>query len=104
MTKEQERSIKLIERKAMDILFYGKDYEFKKFEVEENEYFVSLVFEVGAIGDEGTLAAVFCRDYGHVWIGKRGGITYPVNSKRAKNGFVRKPFKGIMGVVIDQRI
>jgi hypothetical protein len=35
--------------------------------------------------DEGTMASVLCRDRVHLFIGKKGGVRYPV-SKKSKNG------------------
>lgn len=88
MTKEQERTVSRIRRDAEYHFFYSEDYEFKKWEVTENKYFVSVVFVVGMKGDEGTLASIICRDRAQLFIGKRGGITYPV-SKQLKNGEYR---------------
>lgn len=104
MTKAQERAIKLIENKAKQFLFCSENWEFKEFDATDMGHFVSLTFEVGMKGDEGTLAEFMCRDRGHVWIGKRGAITYPVDSKRAKYGFTTKKFTGITKVVMEQKI
>lgn len=104
MTKHQERAIERLRREVKEDLFFSKEegkYEIKEFEVHENEYFVSVVFEVGLSNDEHTLASIFCRDHGQVFIGKRGGIRYPV-SKNGKH-FTRR-FRSVLSVVIDQRI
>lgn len=100
MTKSQEKAVQavrqLVERNLTD------KQEIKIWEVTECEYFVSLVVEYGYIGDEGTLSAILCRDGAHLFIGKRGGITYPI----FKNGKqIRRPFKGysILQAVCDQR-
>ena len=54
--------------------------EVKVFEVRQHGGFVSVYVEVGRIGDEGTLASVFCRYRGHFFIGRRGKI----QAKRGK--------------------
>lgn len=92
MTREQERTVELIRKEAQKQFFYGDKYEFKEFDVEENEYFVSVVAEVGLIGDEGTFAAVFCRDRVHLFVGKRGGVTYPVNSPKWRKKSLKRRY------------
>lgn len=42
-----------------------------------------VVVEFGRPNDEGTLAAIFARDYRHVTIGGRGGLT--LNNAKAKS-------------------
>ena len=103
MTKSQERAIARIERLVQKEL-YNDEYEIKEWDVHENEYFVSLVVETGRKNDEGTLASIICRDRAHLFIGKRGGITYPVTTKKGKQ--VCRQFKGysILQAVCDQRI
>jgi hypothetical protein len=65
--------------------------EVKKFEVSSregtNQTFV--VIEIGMVGDEGSLASVFCRDYRHIVIRKRGGLTLlnPKNKKFSRGWF-----------------
>lgn len=106
MTKAQEKALNKI-RKLVENQFYNDEYEIKKWEVEENEFFVSLVVVYGMKNDNGTLAEVFARDHAQLFIGKKGGVTYPV-SKTLKNGnfkWYTKRFKGysILQAVIDQR-
>ena len=112
MTKEQKRTVNRIRRDAEYHFFYSEDYEFKKWEVTENEYFVSVVFVVGMKGDEGTLASIICRDRAQLFIGKRGGVTYPV-TKHLKNGEFKSYYKrldtkgwriNLYTPVIDQKI
>ena len=82
MTKAQERTIEAIKSGLPRFDFYGApaDYEVKTFDVEENEYFVSVYIVTGRKNDSGTLAAALCRKYRHAFIGKNGGISY-MNSK-----------------------
>lgn len=78
MTKAQERTIEKIKKDIPYFDFYHSDnYEIKKLEIEENEYFVSIYIVTGMKGDEGTLAAGLCRKYRHGFIGKNGGIMVP---------------------------
>lgn len=101
MTNSQKKAIKRIENLTKEILWNDK-FEIKLWEVEENEYFVNLVVETGMKGDEGTMAAIFARDRAQLFIGKRGGITYPVS----KNGrHYTKVFGGysLLQAVCDQR-
>ena len=99
MTNSQVKAIESI--RALCEKEMRADQEFKVWEITENKYFISLFLSYGMIGDEGTLAAAIARDEAHLFIGKRGAITYPVH----KNGrtFTRK-FKGysILQVVCDQ--
>ena len=81
MTKNQEKRVEEIKSEAERQLFYNPDeYEFKEFTVKELGHSVSVVFEVGRKGDEGTMASIFGRDHGQLFIGKNGGLSY-VNKK-----------------------
>ena len=108
MTKSQERALNKIKRLAEKWASEGfEDGELKEWNVEENEYFVSVIVEIGGKNDEGTQAEVFARDRAQLFIGKCGGVTYPVY-KRLKHGTYKhytKTFKGysILQAVVDQR-
>ncbi len=90
MTQAQEKAInrirKLAEQECRD------RYEVKEWKVSECEYFVDVVVEMGLTGDEGTLAELIARDRAHLFIGKRGGITYYATGKR--NGLSKRTFHG----------
>lgn len=89
MTNKQERVIKALKKQMADDFFYGHDYEFKRVEVTESKFgTVTLVLETGLIGDENTLASVYARNRIQVFIGKRGGITYPVTYTQKNGKFV----------------
>lgn len=107
MTKRQEWAIERIRREAEKHLFHGKDktaYEFKEFEARDYDSFVSLSFVVGMKGDEGTMAAVLCRDRCHFFIGKRGGITYPVSVKKGdRYKSVTRQFKSVYLTAYEQK-
>lgn len=100
MTRAQEIALKKI-RKLTDGIMFGDEWEIKEWTVHENEYFVSVIVETGMKNDEGTLASVFCRERAQLFIGKRGGIRYPVYKKK----YVERRFNGysLLKVVIDQR-
>jgi hypothetical protein len=54
----------------------GDRYELKELKVEDmGNGRISIVVESGMKDDEGTMAAVLCRDRLHVFMGKRGGLT-----------------------------
>ena len=81
MTKAQERAIEKLKKMAEREFFYGgaDKYEFKQFEVNVLNHWkdiVSVTIETGLKGDEGTMAAVLCREYCHVFVGPRGGVTW----------------------------
>jgi hypothetical protein len=88
MTNSQKKALEMI--KALVISeFYSDQWEIKKFEITDCGSFLSVIIETGRINDEGTMAQIFARDYAHLFIGKRGAITYPVteNGKWKKKKF-----------------
>lgn len=101
MTKKQMWAIENLKREVEHSVTYGDRYEFKEFTVTENEYFVNVVMEIGRKNDEGTMAEIFCRDRAQFFIGKRGGVRYPVAKKNGN--VVERPFKSVLGTVLDQR-
>lgn len=99
MTKQQEQQIARIKYEAKHYMGkHSDDYEIKKFEVEENKFFVSINVEVGAKNDEGTLAAIFCRDNTLIFIGRRGGLKVPCFKN---NKMYYKPYKCFIGACLD---
>ena len=91
MTKSQKDKIDMIRQQAVNLHGdFSKNYEIKQWVVEEYETFISLVVEVGMIGDENTYASIYGRDRLHVFIGKKGGITIPIYKA---NKTIYKPFK-----------
>ena len=76
MTQAQEKAIarlrRLVDRDCKDLR-----EEVKTFEVEEYDHFVSVYVVLGYEHDEGTFAAL-ARDYAHLFIGKRGGVRFPL--------------------------
>ena len=99
VTNSQAQALVKILKKAESFSYSKGEYEIKEYKITDCETFLSVVLEVGMIGDEGTMAQIFCRDRVHLFIGKKGGITYPT-SKRRKT----KRFDGsLLGVAIEQR-
>lgn len=91
MTDSQRNKINMIRKQAVNLHGdFSKNYEIKQWEVEEYETFISLVVEVGMIGDENTYASIYGRDRLHVFIGKKGGVTLPIYRQ---NKTIYKPFK-----------
>ena len=91
MTNSQRNKINMIRKQAANLHGdFSKNYEIKQWEIEEYETFVSLIVEVGMIGDENTYASIYCRDRLHVFIGKKGGVTLPIYRN---NKTIYKPFK-----------
>lgn len=104
MTNSQEKAVARIRNLAEKWASEGfADGEIKEWEVEENEYFVSVVVEIGGKGDEGTLAEYIARDRAHIFVGKRGGMRYPV-SKELKNGTWKHYYKTFGGYSILQAV
>ena len=100
MTKQQERKIELIRNYMKN--YHGKysdNYELKEDEVQDIGAggIISVVLEVGLKEDEGTMAAILCRDRIHVFVGPRGGVT--CHSKNRKTGefmFYEDTWKGVV--------
>lgn len=90
MTKQQERRIAQIEEIMLNLVGHPENKEIKTKDIEELEGgIVSVVIEVGRIGDEGTLAAVFCRQSAHIFIGPRGGCSTYTRSRKDKGKLIR---------------
>jgi len=101
MTKSQEQALERV-RALVESELLSDEYEIKIWEISDCKYFISLVVEYGLKNDEGTLASLIARDRAHLFIGKRGGIRYPVS----KDGeTIYRVFKGysILQAVCDQR-
>ena len=82
MTRAQERAIEVLKERWLGFYGHPEMKEFKRELVEEWEdgtVYVSL--EVGAIGDEGTMAAIICRNNLSLCIGKKGGYFKHSDSK-----------------------
>ena len=99
MTKAQQVKVDFI-RHEMETLF--SNYEIKDFEVTDHKSFVAVYAISGMIEDEGTMAEVICRESAHVFIGKRGGITYPVYNWKTQTSSCR-PYKFMLKTVLDQK-
>ena len=89
MTKSQERTLERVKNAIPKNFFHTDNYEIKDFRVEEFEHFVSVYASIGLKDDEGTMAAIYCRETIHIFIGKRGGITYPMWNKKKKKQYTK---------------
>ena len=102
MNKTQEKKVEWIRNNVVNEFSFGKDgYELKQFEIREYPTFVAVVAEVGMVNDEGTMAAVFCRNRVHVYVGKRGGLSYPATNKRTGK-YIERPFKSLWRTYYEQ--
>ena len=78
MTNSQKSAIERLRQSAIETALYSDKFELKKFEITENEFFVTLIIETGIKDDEGTMA-YYTREHAMFFIYKRGRIMYPVN-------------------------
>ena len=95
MTSKQEKMVNQIKKDIIRYDFHdshkkgftveNSEYEFKTFEVKDNDGIVSVYSVVGLKNDEGTMAACTCRTYRQIFISKRGGVrTYDNRKKGGK--------------------
>ena len=89
MTKSQEMVLERVKKAIPEKFLYNENYEIKEFNVEEYDHFISVYACTGLKEDEGTMAAVYCRETIHIFIGKRGGITYPMWNKKKKKQYTK---------------
>ena len=77
MTKAQEMAVENLKNAFFKTFSYGhpEGREFKEVHIEywEETETVYVRLEMGLIGDEGTMATIFCRDSTTTCIGKKGG-------------------------------
>ena len=88
MTRQQERKIEIIRDYMMNRMGkYSNEYEMKEEEIVELESggIVSVLMETGMKEDEGTMAALICRERIHVFVGPKGGVTC-VSTNRKTGG------------------
>ena len=101
MTNEQERAIARLRSLAEADCDVLKE-EIKTFDVEEFEHFVSVYIVMGYENDEKSFAFL-ARDYAHLFIGKRGGVRFPVRSKTGNQYCVPFKWYSILQTVCRQR-
>ena len=104
MTKAQERVIESIKREFEEMAKqYHRDGEVKWIKVEDHDSFVSVSGCVGNRGDEGTYSAILCREHVHLFIGKRGRVTYPIWKKKQKKQITRpRGIKCLWSIAYEQ--
>ncbi len=74
MTKAQETKINMIRKQAENLHGSDKDYEIKKWIIEDNGIFIELRVEVGLKGND-----TYCSDRLQVFINENGGVKMPFN-------------------------
>lgn len=102
MNAKQERMIEVIKSKMLERASNGglAEVEVKQLEVIDGEHFVSLCIEVGRVGDEETMASVYCRDSRQIFIGKRGGVSLSMVSAGSHlKSFGYKQVTGLWNVI-----
>lgn len=89
MTKQQELTVQKIKKyiEENDLFKNNSDYEFKEFSVTETDYKTVIIYSItGMKNDDGTMAAIFCRNTRHIFIGERGGLRCSMwDSKKKKS-------------------
>ena len=103
MTNAQTKAIERVKAMTQSLLFTD-NYEVKEFTIQECEFFVSVVIETGMKNDEGTYASIFARERVHIFIGKRGGITYPVHTNKGQVRRRLKSCESLLTVSLAQRM
>lgn len=84
MTNSQIKKLIEVLHKSEVFNYEKGSYEIKKYEVDENEFFVNVILEVGMKNDEGTYASIVCRDHVQLFIYKKGRIEYPTRKRKTK--------------------
>lgn len=101
MTREQEYAVarlrRLVEKECQE---FGE--EIKRFDVTEYERFVSVYVVYGIKNDEHSYA-VLARGYAHLFVGKRGGVRFPVTSKNGNQYCIPFKWYSILQAVCRQR-
>lgn len=98
MTKYQERAIERIRTEAENEFDY---MEIKDFTVTDHEYFISVAVTIG-MKEETLSAMLFCRDHAHFFVGKRGGVTYPMY-KDKETQYYKRWNGSFLSAVVNQR-
>lgn len=101
MTPAQERTIERLKERIIESKSCGKPelYEFKEISIKDADYFVSFVTEYGRKSDEGTVAAIMCRDRRHFIIGTKGGVKLVGLSANMKSSTPPKTIRGVFKCV-----
>ena len=97
MTPSQERAVARI-RNTVNMDDYT---EIKEFDVVENEFFVDLVVTIGKKGEEDAFDRLLNRKTIQLFIGKHGGITYPIFKK---DKYATKKYDSFYKTVKDQEL
>lgn len=68
---------------------HGENYEYKRWDINDNQTHVYLIATVGMKKDEGTMAEVFARTTRHICIGPNGG-TKLLNTGKYRNSKIHR--------------
>lgn len=100
MTRSQKLMIEHLDREVENQITGRRgEYEVKERRVKEFSTFVSYYVYIGYKGDENSILSLY-RDTIHLFIGKRGGVTYYPNKGNVDK---HKRYKGnLWQVIIDQ--
>ena len=75
MNKKQKAQIEWLRK---NIIIYDSNhqdgYEYKRFDVYEQNGYVFIISTVGLVNDKGTYASIFCRTHRHIMVGLHGGM------------------------------
>ena len=98
--KAQSKAIQYLKEMFLYNHSYGdkdnyeiKEFKCEPFESQDKKSKWSVVIEVGMKNDEGTAAAIICRDRRHFFIGKNGGVEVLYSPTKKSN----KPWRIMMG-------
>lgn len=97
MTASQEKMIEVIREVVLQEDGHNSNYEYKQFEVKLCDWgSVSVLTEVGRIGDEETLLSILGRTRRHIFIGPKGSLKLANPAKWVdENGVIKKkPLNG----------
>lgn len=103
MTNAQTKAIERVKAMTQSLLFTD-NYEVKEFTIQDYEFFVSVAIETGIKNDEGTYASIIARERVHIFVGKRGGITYPVHTNKGQVQRRLKSYESLLTVSLAQRM
>ncbi len=89
MSPAQEKMIEFAREQIFqnDSNGYPENHEYKRFEVKLLDWGkVQILTEVGSKTDEGTMAAILCRTWRHIFIGRKGGLVLCNPARFVKDG------------------
>lgn len=98
MTSSQQRAIERLKKQAED--YAGSHMEIKDINITDEGFFVSMFISFAWKNEDTDPFLMLYRDYAHFFIGKRGGITYPICIKGKQ---VCRRYKGMLKAICDRK-